>query len=354
VSQRSHWRRFVEWRRRKLHDTYPCAVPTRGCVCPKHRKPVGPVTGICKPCRDELFEQLAAEYTSAARERQKEESTMIDVSKPPIVIPGQMDVYEVLELIEQEESTMTDVHTKPVEAELLPDVLERPAAPGLFGTDEPELVVARAVDVSNALERVIRDRKLYAQINGKEHVLVGGWTLLGSMLGVFPVCVWSRPLEDGWEARVEARTRDGTVVGAAESECLRSERKWAKADDYAVRSMSQTRATSKALRLTLGFVMELAGFDATPADEMPAASEPAPQREPKIPAAVAPTREQRDEIRALVRTLNQIDPDTDWREWCHLTAGVPYVMLTKGAAAMLIRQLREKLTEFDAYDEATT
>ena len=33
--------------------------------------------------------------------------------------------------------------------------------------------------------------------------------------------------------------------------------------------MAQTRATSKALRLTLGFVMELAGFDATPADEIP-------------------------------------------------------------------------------------
>ena len=95
------------------------------------------------------------------------------------------------------------------EGELLPDVIEKPAALGLFGTDDPDLVIVKAVDVSNALARVIRDRDLFARISGKEHVLVGGWTLLGSMLGVFPVCVWSRPLEDGWEARVEARTRDG-------------------------------------------------------------------------------------------------------------------------------------------------
>ena len=33
--------------------------------------------------------------------------------------------------------------------------------------------------------------------------------------------------------------------------------------------MAQTRATSKALRLPLGFVMTLAGLEATPAEEMP-------------------------------------------------------------------------------------
>jgi len=73
----------------------------------------------------------------------------------------------------------------------------------------------------------------------------------------------------GWEARVEARTRDGALVGAAESECLRAESKWADRDDYALRSMAQTRATSKALRQPLGFVVALAGYAVTPAEEMP-------------------------------------------------------------------------------------
>jgi hypothetical protein len=86
----------------------------------------------------------------------------------------------------------------------------------------------------------------------------------------------------GWEARVIARTRMGEVVGSAEAECLRSEDAWSftpppnkygktppARDDYALRSMAQTRAVSKALRLPLGFVMQLAGFNPTPAEEMP-------------------------------------------------------------------------------------
>jgi hypothetical protein len=87
VSQKSQWRRFVETRRRELHDAYPWAMPTHRNVCPKHgiRVPQTTevpeawvqradgswrhveaqtirLTGICKPCRDELYEQLIAEY----------------------------------------------------------------------------------------------------------------------------------------------------------------------------------------------------------------------------------------------------------------------------------------------------
>ena len=46
------------------------------------------------------------------------------------------------------------------------------------------------------------------------------------------------------------------------------EKTWAGRDDYALRSMAQTRATSKAMRQPLGFIITLAGFDATPAEEM--------------------------------------------------------------------------------------
>lgn len=139
----------------------------------------------------------------------------------------------------------------------------------LFRTDDPAEIVEKATGVARVLAKVLKDQKLTATISGREHVLVEGWTLCGTMLGVFPVCTWTRPVEDGWEARVEARTRDGSVVGAAEAECLRSEKTWKTRDDYALRSMAQTRATSKALRLPLGFIVSLAGFEATPAEEMP-------------------------------------------------------------------------------------
>lgn len=67
MSQRARWRRFVERRRHELVAVYPCAAPTFRRHCPKHRIAVGPVTGICKPCRDELYEQLAAEYVTQQR-----------------------------------------------------------------------------------------------------------------------------------------------------------------------------------------------------------------------------------------------------------------------------------------------
>jgi hypothetical protein len=106
------------------------------------------------------------------------------------------------------------------------------------------------------------------KISGREYVRVEGWAMLGSLLGVYPVTIWTRKLENGWEARVEALTRSGEVVGAAEAECLYDEANWKGRDDYALRSMAQTRAQSKALRGPLGFIVTLAGFEATPAEEM--------------------------------------------------------------------------------------
>jgi hypothetical protein len=181
------------------------------------------------------------------------------------------------------------------------EVYEAPQAPStLFGTDDPGEVVARATAAARPLAEVVNKQHLFATIQGRKHVLVEGWCLLGSMLGVFPVTTWTRKTETGWEARCEARTKDGAVVGAAEASCDRTEKTWATRDDYALRSMAQTRATSKALRQPLGFVMTLAGYAATPAEEMPReevveeaivspAGEPFPdQREPHPTQFVPP------------------------------------------------------------------
>ncbi len=173
-----------------------------------------------------------------------------------------------------------------MDLEVIEDADYAPVQAGtLFGTDDPAGVIEKATSVANALASVIRSQNLATMIQGREHVRVEGWCLLGSMLGVFPVTVWTRQVgeDQGWEARVEVVTKDGSVVGAAESECLRSERTWKSRESYALRSMAATRATSKALRGPLGFVMTLAGFEATPEAEMPGvgdrveAKEPAPR-----------------------------------------------------------------------------
>lgn len=143
---------------------------------------------------------------------------------------------------------------------------------GLYPSD-PASMVALATEQAKQLSAIIEDRQLFAMIKKRKHVTVEGWTTLGAMLGVFPVVVWSRELTDaegtnlGWEARVEARTIAGQIVGAAEAECRRAESTWKTRESYALRSMAQTRATSKALRLPLGFIVVMAGLEATPTEE---------------------------------------------------------------------------------------
>jgi hypothetical protein len=175
-----------------------------------------------------------------------------------------------------------------------------PSAPiTLFGTDDPVAVVDRASIIAVALADVIKQRHLYKNIGQSDHVFVEGWTLLGSMLGVFAEVEWSRPLDGGWEARAVARTLAGRTVGAAESMCSRSESKWKNSDDYAIRSMAQTRAVSKALRLPLGFIMELAGYSATPAEEIPTEQTGrGAKAKPESDPAPAPAGPSLDQIKA--------------------------------------------------------
>lgn len=192
-----------------------------------------------------------------------------------------------------------------LEAEVIPPtqalaIRDPQQAVSLFRTDDPAEIVVRASNVATSLKAVIQKQGLISKISGKEYPRCEAWTLLGTMLGVFPVLCWSKPVDGGWEARVEARTRDGAIVGAAEAQCLRGERNWKDRDDFALRSMAQTRATAKCLRMPLGFVMTLAGYEATPAEEMthemghesrpaPRQATAAPARPPATPQAQSPT-----------------------------------------------------------------
>jgi hypothetical protein len=186
-------------------------------------------------------------------------------------------------------------------------------APGtLFRTDDPVEIIARATEVAKALSEVLKAQGLTSRIKDKDYVRVEGWTLCGTMLGVFPVVEWTRQVENGWEARVEARTRDGATVGAAEAECLRSESRWKTADDYAVRSMAQTRAISKALRAPLGFIVSLAGFEATPAEEMTFLEENKPfdPSTDLLPGAISG----KDAPKTIAGALNELEPTVNWQE----------------------------------------
>jgi hypothetical protein len=231
--------------------------------------------------------------------------------------------------------------------ELVP--LEAPPPANLFGPD-PERALKRMAELATPLADVIEQKRLYATISGRRHITAEGWTTLGGMLGVVPVVCWTKPNEtqDGYVARVEARTLDGRVVGAAESECSRVESKWKNRDPYAIRSMAQTRAIGRALRAPLGQIVVLAGYEPAGAEEMP----PIVDLEPTAAAApVEPGPEQVAEITTLLRSLEHADPAIDWRARCVEISGAPGRLLTRTGAEMLIEKLQAELLALVGSDE---
>lgn len=145
----------------------------------------------------------------------------------------------------------------------------------LFGTTDPKAAMAKAAAYAKLLTKVVKEQGLSKAFRpgAKPHVFVDGWTFLGSLLGLFPYVVWTRRIMEGdecigWEARVEARTLQGQPVSAGEAQCLYAEANWKNKEEYALRSMAQTRATGKTMRLPLSFIMVLAGYAPTPAEEM--------------------------------------------------------------------------------------
>lgn len=157
----------------------------------------------------------------------------------------------------------------------------------------PKEVMQYAQAAAREIVDVARSGKLLANVGGREYPLTECMTLIGRMTGHTVRVEWSRkvPKEweigDGWEARALVIDQSGREVAAAESMCLRSERAWSKRDEFAVRSMAQTRASGKALRLALGYIVTLAGWEALPAeeitDEMRGRAEPAQAPRPQVP-----------------------------------------------------------------------
>jgi len=141
----------------------------------------------------------------------------------------------------------------------------------------PAHVVSYATDVSKELSTIINRQKLYSVINGRKYVHVEGWTTMGAMLGVVPRTVSVEEIHDGvFEATVElVRVSDGAIIGRGIAECGADDETdkygkpvWANRARYARKSMAITRATGKAFRLSFSWIMKLAGYEATPWEEM--------------------------------------------------------------------------------------
>ena len=123
------------------------------------------------------------------------------------------------------------------------------------------------VRVAKVLKELIVKEKLYTEIQRHNYVNVEGWMIAGSLIGydavVEEVTNYSTDKEIKWGAKVVIRDRKGVVVSVGYALCSSLESKKKTFDEYAILSMAQTRAIGKAFRNKIGWLMKLAGYEAT-------------------------------------------------------------------------------------------
>ena len=145
--------------------------------------------------------------------------------------------------------------------------------------------VAVATNVANTLAPLVREQGLTVKgLNRSnkeaEYVMVEGWEVLGTFLGIVPVTTIIEDMVNdkgrviGYKARATLYQNPviendeivgGTVIARAEAQADRS---GFQKDLFAIASMAQTRALGKAYRMGLSWIMKMAGFEGTFAEDM--------------------------------------------------------------------------------------
>ena len=185
---------------------------------------------------------------------------------------------EVVSEDEPVDPVTTEVPT--VENQSLPDY-------AILNPDIPMTVkVGVATNVANTLAPLVREQGLTVKGLNKgnkeaEYVTVEGWEVLGTFLGIVPVTTIIEELKNdkdrvvGYKARATLYQNPiiendeivgGTVIARAEATADRS---GFQKDLFAIASMAQTRALGKAYRMGLSWIMKMAGFEGTFAEDMP-------------------------------------------------------------------------------------
>lgn len=143
-----------------------------------------------------------------------------------------------------------------------------------------------AVQVAMLLKNIIIQQRLFVEIRGKNFVTIEGWQLAGFLTGMDVVVEEPKNISTPNEVKYSAVAKlykGDKVVGIGYAVCSSKEALKKGFDEYAILSMVQTRCISKAYRNKIGFIMKLAGFQGTPAEEMQKMGEKAPDRsEPVI------------------------------------------------------------------------
>ena len=140
----------------------------------------------------------------------------------------------------------------------------------------PEVFTALAAEIKAHVEK----NKLFMVFKDKTgkvnpYPVVEAWQFAGALLGLFPRLTELTDLAPDKDAILKYRatveivdSRTDKVVGRGIAICSNIEKNKMYFDEYAIASMAQTRATGKAFRLCLGWLLKASGFESTPAEEL--------------------------------------------------------------------------------------
>jgi len=160
----------------------------------------------------------------------------------------------------------------------------------------PNIVLEEATRAAKALADVIEKKPNKVVFNGKTYLQFEDWQTLGRFYGVTAVARSTRFVEygegdyaiRGFEATADALlVSNNQTISSAEAMCLDDEPNWRRKPLFQLKSMAQTRACAKSLRNVLAWVVVLAGYAPTPAEEMDGTETPAmcsPRRKTEIKA----------------------------------------------------------------------
>lgn len=138
----------------------------------------------------------------------------------------------------------------------------------------PERDTAKATRASKVLMEIVKQNNWAKKFGGeKEHIFYEGWQTLAKYYNISIATGDAEPVTIGEVSGFKAKAwavdnKTGVRVGEAEAYCMRDEPNWKSKPTFQLASMAQTRAGSKALRQMFGFVVALAGYNPTPAEEM--------------------------------------------------------------------------------------
>ena len=189
---------------------------------------------------------------------------------------------------------------------------------------------SQILDFENSLKKMIVQNKLYTDIKGKNYVNVEGWQIAGAFTGTFPVVekVEELPAEPGeykYRAEVSLRDKEGNMVGYGVAICSNREAGKKNFDEYAVASMAQTRAVGKAFRMKIGWLLKVAGYETTPAEEMDAVQQ-AEEVKPE-PEVIKPKPPKGPSVRDISYTISELEMATSMNELKRVYAKLPHNLM---------------------------